>query len=76
MVKGQKEALAARNSGRKEAAQARGVNALRRPAYLLSGLLECDECGGNHPIVTTDRYGCIGHHLRSQLHQQPDDPAR
>ena len=61
-AKRQQEALAARNKGMKEAAQARSVNGLRRPAYLLSGLLECGECGGNYAIVTTDRYGCIGHH--------------
>ncbi|AMG73879.1 MULTISPECIES: recombinase family protein [Sphingopyxis] len=61
-VKHQQEALAARYAGHKEAAQARSVNGLRRPAYLLSGLLECGECGGNYAIVTTDRYGCIGHH--------------
>jgi DNA invertase Pin-like site-specific DNA recombinase len=61
-AKRQQEALAARYAGHKEAAQARSVNALRRPAYLLSGLLECGECGGTYAIVVGDRYGCVGHH--------------
>src|SRR3546814_2097225 len=36
----------------------------RRPAYLLSGLLECGVCGGPYAIVVHDRYGCTGHHRK------------
>ena len=46
----------------KEAAQARASIGARRPAYLLSGLLECGECGGAYAIVVHDRYGCVGRH--------------
>ena len=30
----------------------------RRPRYLLSGLLVCDECGGGFSKVSKDHYGC------------------
>ena len=46
------------------AAQAQRMHALRRPAYLLSGLLECGSCGGTYGIVVHDRYGCLNHHRR------------
>src|SRR3546814_1633807 len=46
----------------KQAAQSRSVQGLRRPAYLLSGLLECGTCGGTYAVVVGDRYGCVGHH--------------
>ena len=36
-------------------------NRLRRPAFLLSGLLTCGCCGGKYDIVVNDRYGCLGH---------------
>ena len=65
-AKRQQDVLAERNKGIKEAAQARSVNGLRRPAYLLSGLLECGECGSPYAIVVSDRYGCVGHH-RSRI---------
>lgn len=42
--------------------QARALHGARRPAYLLSGLLECGACGGVYAIVVGDRYGCAGHH--------------
>ncbi len=61
-AKRQQDVLAERYKGMKEAAQARSVNGLRRPAYLLSGLLECGECGSTFAIVVSDRYGCVGHH--------------
>ena len=61
-AKRQQEALAARNKGIKAAAQARALHGKRRPVYLLSGLLECGECGSTFAIVVSDRYGCVGHY--------------
>jgi DNA invertase Pin-like site-specific DNA recombinase len=43
------------------AARAERLNRLRRPAFLLSGLLTCGCCGGKYGIVVNDRYGCLGH---------------
>jgi hypothetical protein len=43
------------------AARAERLNRLRRPAFLLSGLLTCGRCGGKYGIVVNDRYGCLGH---------------
>src|ERR1700737_2212384 len=43
------------------AARAERLNRLRRPAFLLSGLLTCGCCGGKYAIVVNDRYGCLGH---------------
>jgi site-specific DNA recombinase len=43
------------------AARAERLNGLRRPAFLLSGLLICGCCGGRYGIVVNDRYGCLGH---------------
>jgi site-specific DNA recombinase len=43
------------------AARAERLNRLRRPAFLLSGLLTCGCCGGKCGIVVNDRYGCLGH---------------
>jgi site-specific DNA recombinase len=43
------------------AARAKRLNGLRRPAFLLSGLLICGCCGGRYGIVVNDRYGCLGH---------------
>jgi site-specific DNA recombinase len=42
-------------------ARAKRLNGLRRPAFLLSGLLICECCGGRYGIVVNDRYGCLGH---------------
>jgi site-specific DNA recombinase len=42
-------------------ARAARLNGLRRPAFLLSGLLICGCCGGRYGIVVNDRYGCLGH---------------
>jgi site-specific DNA recombinase len=42
-------------------ARAERLNRLRRPAFLLSGLLTCGCCGGKYGIVVNDRYGCLGH---------------
>lgn len=64
-AKRQQQALAERNAAMKEAAQARALLNARRPAYLLSGLLECGTCGGTYAIVVSDRYGCVGHHRSS-----------
>jgi len=43
------------------AARAERLNRLRRPAFLLSGLLTCGCCGGKYGIVVNDRYRCLGH---------------
>ncbi len=43
------------------AARAKRLNSLRRPAFLLSGLLICGCCGGRYGTVVNDRYGCLGH---------------
>jgi len=43
------------------AARAEQLNRLRRPAFLLSGLLTCGCCGTRYGIVVNDRYGCLGH---------------
>jgi site-specific DNA recombinase len=43
------------------AVRAERLNRLRRPAFLLSGLLTCGCCGGKYGIVVNDRYGCLGH---------------
>jgi site-specific DNA recombinase len=42
-------------------ARAERLNRLRRPAFLLSGLLTCGCCGGKYGIIVNDRYGCLGH---------------
>ena len=60
-VKRQQQMLAERYASVKEAAQSRSAQGLRRPAYLLSGLLECGSCGGTYAVVVDDRYGCVGH---------------
>lgn len=41
--------------------RAKKLNGLRRPAFLLSGLLTCGCCGGKYGIVVNDRYGCLSH---------------
>jgi len=43
------------------AARAERLNRLRRPGFLLSGLLICGCCGTRYGIVVNDRYGCLGH---------------
>lgn len=63
-VKRRQHELAERHAEIAEAARARSLHALRRPAYLLSGLLECGVCGKNYAIVVADRYGCVGRHRR------------
>ncbi len=63
-AKRQHRVLAERYASAKEAAQSRSAQGLRRPAYLLSGLLECGTCGGTYTVVVGDRYGCVGHHRR------------
>ncbi len=37
------------------------LNRTHRPSYLLSGMLECAECGGSYAIMAKDRYGCTNH---------------
>jgi site-specific DNA recombinase len=64
-AKRQQAALAERHTGIREAARARALLNARRPAYLLSGLLECGVCGSTYAIVVDDRYGCVGHHRSS-----------
>src|SRR5690606_35034860 len=65
-VKHQQGDIARRYASTRQAAQtrARSLNATRRPAYLLSGLLECGVCGGPCAIVVGDRYGCVGRHRK------------
>ncbi len=59
-AKRQQEIVADRYVGIKKAAQARSLHHARRPAYLLSGLLECGVCGGTYALVVGERYGCVG----------------
>ncbi len=37
------------------------LNRSHRPTYLLSGILECAECGGSYAIMAKERYGCTNH---------------
>lgn len=37
------------------------LNRTHRPSYLLSGMLECAECGGSYAIMAKERYGCLNH---------------
>ncbi|MFC3970053.1 recombinase family protein, partial [Rhizobium lemnae] len=37
------------------------LNRTHRPSYLLSGMLECAECGGSYAIMVKERYGCSNH---------------
>jgi hypothetical protein len=37
------------------------LNNTHRPSYLLSGILECAECGGSYAVMAKDRYGCSNH---------------
>ncbi len=37
------------------------LNAAHRPSYMLSGILECAECGGPYAISGKDRYSCTNH---------------
>lgn len=45
------------------------LNASHRPSYLLSGLLECAECGGPYAIMGKDRYGCTNHKKRLPIEE-------
>jgi hypothetical protein len=45
-------------------ARAKRLNAARRHAFLLSGLLVCGCCQGKYGIILKDRYGCLNHHRR------------
>ena len=40
------------------------LNATHRPEYLLSGMLECAECGGPYAISGKDRYSCTNRKKR------------
>ncbi|EKJ95497.1 recombinase [Bradyrhizobium lupini HPC(L)] len=40
------------------------LNATHRPEYLLSGMLECEECGGPYAISGKDRYSCTNRKKR------------
>ena len=44
--------------------QSNRLNATHRPEYLLSHLLECDECGGPYAISGKDRYSCTNRKKR------------
>ncbi|MCI4590423.1 recombinase family protein [Sphingobium sp. BYY-5] len=46
------------------AAQASRMHLARRPAYLLSGLVECGVCGDKMGVVANGRIGCPNHHRR------------
>ncbi|MXN54358.1 hypothetical protein GR158_24995 [Shinella sp. AETb1-6] len=37
------------------------LNRAHRPSYLLSGMLECAECGDSYAIMAKERYGCSNH---------------
>ena len=52
-------------------ARAERLNRLRRPAFLLSGLLTCGCCGGKYGIIVNDRYGCLGHFRRGTCNNGP-----
>ena len=41
--------------------KAKKTNRGRMPRYLLSGLLECPDCGGGYTIVSRGHYGCSAH---------------
>ena len=44
--------------------QSNRLNATHRPEYLLSHLLECEECGGPYAISGKDRYSCTNRKKR------------
>ena len=44
-----------------QSARANRLNGAHRPRHLLSGLLECDVCGGPYSMRGQDRYGCSNH---------------
>jgi site-specific DNA recombinase len=46
-------------------ARAKARSGLRRPSYMLSGLLICGCCGGKYGLVVGDRYGCLNRHRRN-----------
>ncbi len=43
------------------------LNRTHRPSYLLSGLLECAECGGPYAVMAKGRYGCTNHKKKIPL---------
>lgn len=43
------------------------LNKSHRPSYLLSGLLECSECGGPYAVMAKGRYGCTNHKKKIPL---------
>ena len=61
-AKRQQQIIAERYVNVRKAAQTGALHHTRRPAYLLSGLLQCGSCGGPYGIVASDRYGCTAHH--------------
>jgi site-specific DNA recombinase len=40
------------------------LNATHRPRFLLSGLLKCEECGGNFVVTGKDRFSCSTRHRK------------
>ena len=44
--------------------QGNRLNATHRPEYLLSGMLQCAECGGPYAISGKDRYSCTNRKKR------------
>ncbi|MEY9780064.1 hypothetical protein ABIA23_001466 [Sinorhizobium fredii] len=45
------------------------LNATQRPEYLLSRMLECEECGGPYAISGKDRYSCTNRKKRLPIHE-------
>jgi len=64
-AKRQQQALTACRVASVPGNPAHGLNSMRRPVHLLSGLIECGVCGGKIGTISTDRYGCLNHHRRS-----------
>jgi hypothetical protein len=46
-------------------ARAKARSGLRRPSYMLSGLLVCGCCSGKYGLVVGDRYGYLNRHRRN-----------
>ncbi|WP_367176988.1 zinc ribbon domain-containing protein [Donghicola sp.] len=43
---------------KRKAGQTPGTETARRPSYLLSGLLECGDCGSGYSMINQERMGC------------------
>ncbi|MDX0203826.1 recombinase family protein [Sinorhizobium meliloti] len=49
--------------------QSNRLNGTHRPEYLLSGMLECAECGGPYAISGKDRYSCTNRKKRLPIEE-------